>query len=158
MALHPWQRRGVYATLTVLTISGIAWLLAHGLVPDGDLTALHYKRWAIRLHAAAVPLSLLVIGSVLSDHIRLAWQLRKNRWSGVAMATTLGLLVSTGYAVGYAPDGTLRQWSAWAHWAAGLVLPLALGLHVVLGRRRAFRRELFPPPESSRTTARNCSD
>ena len=142
IALPAWQQRGVYASLGLLTLSGIVWLALHWLYllngqrPDFQPGMLPYKLWAMRVHAAAALISLVMVGSVMTQHIRLAWRLNKNRISGSLMVSALGLLAWTGYALGYVPEGLFRQWSTWLHWGAGVALPLVLAAHVLLGQRQ----------------------
>lgn len=136
IALPAWQQRGVYGSLGLLTITGIVWLLVHWWLPEFEPGAAPYKLWAMRLHAAAALVSLVMAGSVLTHHVRLAWRLKKNRISGSLITGTLAVLAATGYALGYAPEGLVRQWSSWGHWGVGVAVPLVLTAHVLLGHRQ----------------------
>lgn len=136
IALPAWQQRGIYGSVGLLAVTGVVWLLVHWLLPEAEPGALPYKLWAMRVHAAAALVSLVMAGSVMTHHIRLAWRLKKNRMSGSLMAATLTVLAGTGYALGYAPEGLLRQWSSWGHWGMGVAVPLFLAAHVLLGQRQ----------------------
>ncbi len=136
IALPAWQQRGVYASLGLLTATGFVWLVVHVWLPESDAAALPYKLWAMRVHAAAALVSLVMAGSVLTHHVRLAWRLKKNRISGSLITGTLAVLAATGYALGYAPEGLVRQWSSWGHWGVGVAVPLVLTAHVLLGHRQ----------------------
>ena len=59
----------------------------------------------------------------------------KNRASGSLNLLVFGVLTLTGYALWYASEGGLKQWSVWLHWGLGGVLPLVLIAHIILGRR-----------------------
>ena len=135
--LPRWQRRGVYAAVAALTLSGLLWLAVHFFSPltEEDLSQNTAKLWAIRVHAAAALWTLIMLGSLLPLHIRAAWHTRKNRISGACAALAMATLALTGYALGYAPEGATRQWSAWLHWGIGTGLPLLLLVHVLLGHR-----------------------
>ncbi len=136
-SLPTWQRRTVYASVAVLALTGLGWLGAHFLVAQSDdgLAQSAAKLWAIRLHAAAALCTLVMVGSLIPLHMRAAWHTRKNRVSGAVVAGGMALLALTGYALGYAPEGLARQWSAWSHWAVGAASPLLLLVHVLLGHR-----------------------
>lgn len=140
--LPPWQRRAVYASVAVLALTGLGWLGVHFLVAQSDdgLGQSAAKLWAIRLHAAAALCTLVMVGSLLPLHMRAAWHARKNRVSGAVVAGLMVLLALTGYALGYAPEGLARQWSAWSHWAVGAAVPLLLLIHVLLGHRTRHGR------------------
>ena len=140
--LPTWQRRAVYASVGVLALTGLWWLGVHFLVGQSDdgLAQSASKLWAIRVHAAAALCTLVMVGSLMPLHMRSAWHLRKNRVSGAVVAGVMVLLALTGYALGYAPDGLARQWSAWSHWAVGAASPLLLLVHVLLGHRTRHGR------------------
>ena len=140
--LPAWQRRGVYASVAVLALTGWWWLGVHFLVAQSDdgLAQSAAKLWAIRIHAATALGALVMVGSLLPVHMRAAWHMRKNRVSGALVAGVMLLLALTGYALGYAPEGWARQGSAWSHWAVGAASPLLLLVHVLLGHRTRHRR------------------
>ena len=135
--LPRWQRWLIWSALTVLTASGLLWLGLHWFAPSAqDMpTDAAGQLWCIRVHAAAALLTLIAVGSLLPIHVRSAWRVRKNRPSGAINLIILGLLALTGYALGYASEGGLRQGSAWLHWSLGCAVPLVLLGHVGLGRR-----------------------
>lgn len=135
--LPRWQRRAVYASVAVLGLTGLGWLGVHFFAAQADDGLAHSaaKLWAIRAHAAAALCTLVMVGSLMPLHMRAAWHTRKNRVSGAVVAGVMLLLALTGYALGYAPEGLARQWSAWSHWAVGAASPLALLVHVLLGHR-----------------------
>ena len=139
--LPAWQRRGVYASVAVLALTGLVWLAVHFLSAQSDdgLGQGTAKLWTIRVHAAAALCTLVMVGSLLPVHIRPAWRARKNRVSGALVVGVMVVLALTGYALGYAPEGLARQWSAWSHWAVGAASPLLLLLHVLLGHRTRHR-------------------
>ncbi len=135
--LPAWQRRAVYASVAVLALTGWGWLGVHFLVAQSDdgLAQSAAKLWTIRVHAAAALCTLVMVGSLMPLHMRAAWHTRKNRVSGAVVAGVMLLLALTGYALGYAPEGWARQWSAWSHWAVGAAVPLLLLVHMLLGHR-----------------------
>lgn len=159
-----WQRVGVYGAAGLLTATGAFWLLLRFLLPDGDdrfidtanlqgnavfanapfwslslITAC--KAWLVRFHAAAALWFCVIVGSLLPLHISGAWHRAQNRWSGSVNVATFLVLLVTGYALWYAPEGIFRLSSEWLHWAIGAALPISIWLHVRLGKksRKAVR-------------------
>lgn len=133
------HKRALYGIVLALWASGALWLLFHYFlrVPGDFGDAAHpLEAWWLRLHGLSGFAALVAIGSVLPIHARRAWQLKKNRRSGLAMKVYLLWLALTGYALYYFLSEASEAWLPLAHWIAGLALPLAGLLHVRLGRRR----------------------
>ncbi|MDH3209754.1 MAG: hypothetical protein OEL91_05175, partial [Burkholderiaceae bacterium] len=128
----------LYAVFFALWGSGALWLLFHYFlrVPGDFGDAAHpLELWWLRLHGLMAFASLVAIGSVLPIHARQAWQLGKNRRSGLAMKAYLLLLAATGYALYYFTSEANEAWLPLSHWVAGLALPLVALIHIRLGRR-----------------------
>ena len=60
---------------------------------------------------------------------------RRNRVNGALFLGVFGILTLTGYGLYYAGGETLRAWTGWIHLWLGLVLPLFLAIHILLGKR-----------------------
>lgn len=137
------HKRVLYSIVLALWGSGVLWLLFHYFLRvPGDFgeTAHPLEGWWLRLHGLMAFSALVAIGSVLPIHARRAWQLNKNRRSGLTMKIGLLWLALTGYALYYFLSESNEAWLPLAHWIAGLALPLAGLLHIRLGRRRAPAR------------------
>lgn len=136
--LESWHRYALYALVTVLFASGLAWLLAHYFLRvAGEFGEnIHpLEHWSMQAHGAfIVPLSVLA-GGLLFQHMRRAYRARRNRKSGWSMIISLVWLALTGYALYYFASETLRPYWSVAHWIIGLILPPLLWLHIRLGRR-----------------------
>lgn len=133
------HKRALYAVFLILWGSGALWLLFHYFlrVPGEFGDAAHpLEAWWLRLHGLAGFAALVAVGSVLPVHARRAWELGKNRRSGLAMKAGLLWLAATGYALYYFASEANEAWLPLIHWIAGLALPLAGLIHVRLGRRR----------------------
>lgn len=138
--LARWQLLGVYGSFGLLTASGLLWLGLHGAswlaaAQDGEGLPSPAKAWALRIHAASALAALVALGSLLPLHVRSAWHQRKNRFSGALNLAMVASLTLSGYALWYASEGGLKQWSAWLHWGVGLLMPVVLIAHVLLGRQ-----------------------
>jgi hypothetical protein len=113
----------------------------------GDLEA-SAKAWAMKVHGAGAIAILVLIGMLLSSHVRLAWRARRNRANGSIFLSVFAVLIVTGYGLYYAGGERLRMWSSWIHLAVGLALPVFLMIHIFLGRRTrhsALPRNAMPP-------------
>ena len=132
------HRRALYAMFALLLVSGLLWLGFHYFaIAKTDFGDTHHplESWWLKLHGLAAMLALIGFGSLMPGHIRIAWQHRKNRGSGGAMAAVMALLALTGYFLYYVGGEEMRQFTSIAHWAIGLALLPLLILHIVLGRR-----------------------
>jgi len=135
----PDHKRAMYAVFLLLWLSGALWLAFHYfLQAPGDFgpQAHPLENWWLRLHGLAGFAALVVIGSVLPVHARRAWQLKKNRRSGLSMKLIFFWLAATGYALYYFASETNAAWLPALHWSVGLGLPLLLLFHIRRGRAR----------------------
>lgn len=132
----------LYGTFAVLFLTGAAWFaLNDGLAWLGYDGAGHpLSPFLLAVHGAAAMAALLVLGSLIPQHVKRAWSERRNRFTGGLMFSTQVLLVVTGYALYYAGDEGMRGVADVLHLAIGLGFPLFLVWHVVVGRRRAAAR------------------
>ena len=80
--------------------------------------------------------ALFVLGTVLPTHARRAWQLNKNRSSGLMMKLIFLWLAVTGYALYYFASENNENWLPVLHWGAGISVPLLLLSHIRMGRKR----------------------
>lgn len=137
------HERWTYGVTAVLWGSGALWLLFHYFFQvDGRFGPRPHplQAWWLRLHGLAMMLALATFGSLFIHHMRRAWQLRRNRLAGGAVAF-LGLwLIATGYALYYFANDANAAWLPLLHWIPGLLLPVLLAVHIVAGRRRSQRR------------------
>lgn len=157
--LPQWQRRSVYASTALLSATGFLWLLLYFFYPVGEgqfleasqpqkdttlamasmwsvwsvwsvTLAATFKAWLIRLHAAAALWFCMVVGSLLPLHILSALSRRQNRVSGLSNVAAFSMLLVSGYALWYAPEGGFRLSAQCLHWGVGAALPLCIWLHV----------------------------
>jgi hypothetical protein len=102
------------------------------------------KVW-VKLHGALNPFLCGLLGYLSHQHIRLGWQMRANRPSGVAMFLVFGALVITGTALYYSGGETMRQVLVWLHRVLGLLLPMTLAAHWIGAWRWVKNRERSGP-------------
>ena len=133
--LKRFQRWFLYAVFALLFCSGAAWAYWTDLVSSPGDFEMGAKAWAMKVHGAAAMAMLVLVGMLLTGHVRSAWRARRNRGNGSLFLGAFGILTVTGYGLYYAGGERLRASTSWIHLAVGLVLPLLLILHIWLGKR-----------------------
>jgi len=133
--LRRLQRYFLYAVLVLVFLSGVAWACWNYLAASPGEFEMSAKAWAMKIHGAAAMAVLVLVGMLLNEHVRLAWRARRNRANGSVFLGAFAFLTITGYGLYYAGGERLRAWTSWIHLAVGLVLPILLLIHVLLGRK-----------------------
>ena len=149
--LKPFHRCLLYGVLALLFFSGAAWAYWNDLVSSPGDFEISAKAWAMKIHGAAAMAILVLVGMLLTGHVRFAWRARRNRGNGSLFLGGFGILTVTGYGLYYAGGESLRAWTSWVHLGVGLALPLLLILHVWLGKRT---RATIPPQKRAREVAK----
>jgi magnesium-transporting ATPase (P-type) len=129
------QRYFLSAVLALLFLSGVAWTYwTYLAVSPGDFETTA-KASAMKIHGAAAMAVLVLMGMLLSGHVKFAWRARRNRANGSVFLSVFAVLTVTGYVLYYAGGEMLRDWTSWIHLVVGLALPILLLIHIFLGRR-----------------------
>ena len=100
--LRPFHRRLLYGVLALLFFSGAAWAYWNDLVSSPGDFEISAKAWAMKIHGAAAMAILVLVGMLLTGHVRFAWRARRNRGNGSLFLGTFGILTVTGYGLYYA--------------------------------------------------------
>ncbi len=150
MPLNRSIRAALYAAVAVLFLTGVAWLFVNAaqdpFQPAGagdDQRAL--GPFLLAVHGGAAMVFLMLLGALLPLHMQGNWSRDRNRWTGVVMLAVNAALIVTAYALYYSGSDLVRGWASNLHIAAGIFLPMWVGVHVWLGRRSrldAQRRRL----------------
>ncbi|MGE5208088.1 MAG: hypothetical protein ACM3KL_02030 [Alphaproteobacteria bacterium] len=121
--------------VALLFLSGAAWAYWNDLVPSPSDLEISAKAWAMKIHGAAAMAILVLIGMLLTGHVRSAWRAQRNRGNGLLFLIAFAVLTVTGYGLYYAGGESLRAWTSWIHLGVGLALPFLLIVHIWLGKR-----------------------
>jgi hypothetical protein len=142
--LARWHEWLIYASIALLTVSGLAWLLLDrfgkvegdfGLEPHPALP------WLLMVHGVVAYAFLVIAAALFPLHVRFGWIKKRNRWSGATLLAVSLFLAATGLVLYYAAAEGLRGSASVAHWVVGIGMPLALVVHVIRGKAsRAERR------------------
>ena len=146
--LKAFHRRLLYGVLALLFLTGAAWAYWNYLVASPADFEMSAKTLAMKVHGAAAMAILVLVGMLLTGHVRFAWRARRNRGNGSLFLGAFAILTITGYGLYYAGAERLRAWTSWIHLAIGLALPLLLILHLWLGKRTRPAAPLQKRPTS----------
>ncbi len=103
--MKPLHRRLLYFEVVLLFLSGAAWTYWNYFVASRGEFEMAARAWAMKIHGGAAMAILVLIGMLLTGHVRIAG------------------------------SESLRAWASWIHLGLGLALPLLLIFHVWLGKR-----------------------
>jgi len=131
-----WQRIALYASGTLLLVTGTVWLAVHYSVGAGAGELPHpLEAWSLRLHGLAAFAGLFMLGALAAAHIPQGWRLsQRRRWagqrsSGVMLCVIGGLLALSGYLLFYFASEAVRPALGWAHAAIGLTMAALIASH-----------------------------
>lgn len=133
VTLDPWQKRTLYATLAVLWVTGIVWMIAHFTQADASAMS-PVQPWTMKIHGATAMLYLVMLGTLLPIHVRVAWHHQRNRLAGAALLAINAFLLVTGWMLYYVGSEAARPAISALHWGIGAGLPLFLYLHIRFAR------------------------
>ena len=150
MALTPQASAARPSRLTALGQVAVTVLLAAGFLSGLALwwgqtlqaeqgTTPTWFRPVLVLHGCLFPVQCILFGFLLCHHIRVGWQLRANLISGFAMELAFAGLIVTGAGLYYVGSEEWRERLVWAHRVLGLLVPVTLAIHWIMGLRWARR-------------------
>ena len=144
LKLSRTRKAWLYSTVAVLWLSGVLWLLSEYRMSSAteldENTSSSAPLW-LKLHGAAAMIFLIVFGTLLRDHVRAGWRVRRNWVSGGGLVFFGGILTAQGYALYYFGDERLRPSISLVHWAAGVIWPAVIAYHIWAGHRARHRLE-----------------
>jgi len=135
--LDPRFRRAVYAAVTALLVTGVAWIGADALKDSANGEA--WQQVAANLlmcHGGVAMVTLMFLGALVPLHIGRAWRARRNLATGTVMASLNAALVVTAFGLYYLGSDSARPWWSGVHIGVGLALPGLFLIHVWRGRKR----------------------
>jgi hypothetical protein len=136
--LLPLQRKAIYVITAALWLTGLQWwLLDRWGEVDGAFGPAKnpLQRPTLVLHGCLALGYLLLLGSLITVHIRRGWAVPRHRLQASVLLGAQILLIATAAGLYYVGHETARSWISIAHLAIGLSLAVLLPLHVVLARR-----------------------
>ena len=125
------QKQWLYVTFAILWVSGSAWLLATYVA---SLPILFDPPLWLKIHGAAGFAFLLILGALLQQHVPAGWKENRQRPSGILLIAGSAFLILTGWGLYYVGGDTFRHALSISHSWLGVLLPLAIVLHVWVRR------------------------
>jgi hypothetical protein len=123
----------IYATLSALVATGALWALAHYFPAAAGMDeriAASVASLTMKIHGAAAMAALVLLGTLVCQHVPAGWKTTHNRTSGVLTLAAFSSLILTGYLLYYAGDETYRSLASNVHLALGLGLAVLVVAHV----------------------------
>ena len=130
----------IYVTVFTLVATGVVWLIDHYCPNSVDNTATLSSTVgpiALKIHGAAAMVFLVLLGTLILNHMWVGLKADRNKISGVFLALLNLWLVVTGYALYYASSESLRNGASISHSIVGLLVPILLLVH----QKRFFRKK-----------------
>lgn len=126
-------RRFFYGFLALSLCSGVLFFIFnHWVEIEGEFGPQKHPLQAvfIRVHGAAAFFMLMSFGALLAAHIPYGWKSTRSRKSGIFIGALAFLQILLGYLLYYLANESIRQYTSYVHILFGLVMPLALYLHL----------------------------
>jgi hypothetical protein len=148
---HPAHTRGVvklkrahkgllYLTSALLWITGAVWIaVEYGTTNRNEnfwLPVSTVQPMSLKIHGAAAMIFMIILGTLLIDHVRLGYQQKRQRPSGLMLLTLSGLLIVSAWGLYYLGNEEWRHWTSITHCVLGLISPIIIFIHVAFARRR----------------------
>ena len=131
--LHPIQKYCTYIGFIAVAVSGVWWSFLHDLIASKASDLMHNL---LVIHGAFAFVSMMLVGALMPQHIRMAWHAKRNRMSGGVMTAIVLIIIVSGFGLYYAGED-YRDLVKWVHLGLGLLSIAALLLHIWFGRRSA---------------------
>ena len=142
MQLSRRHRVWFYGSYSLLYLSGLAWIFFHYFIsgPQGENKIHPLEPWSLKIHGAASFLTLIVLGSLIPNHMKRGWKSKINLQNGLLLIAVNLILIVTGYALYYAGGEGLRFFVHWIHILFGILIPAFIFWHISQGRKYRFKK------------------
>lgn len=122
-----WQRWFTISSLSICSLSGIAFLVGHEFHISKATLGNHS---VLALHGIAAAFTLMAFGAVMPFHIKAGLKAKKNLISGISQLTILAILAITGLLLYYGPEES-HEASELTHWVLGLIFFSFFIFHII---------------------------
>lgn len=123
------QKNLTYITVIGVAISGLWWSYLHDLVMSTNFDLMHNL---LVIHGVFAAFTLMVLGALIPQHMRLAWKTKRNLKTGLSITIVLIIISVSGLGLYYAGED-YRDTIKWLHLFAGIASVLFLPIHIVAG-------------------------
>ena len=140
MKISSQSKLWLYLSTGTLFSSGVIWAVWHYLLSPAGSSPFEsvispVEPWSLKIHGAAAFIFLIVFGVLIPSHINTSIRANRNKRSGFLMIAVSGILVVSGYGLYYCGIEGARDFISVSHLVIGILLPVFLLIHMMLGRR-----------------------
>ena len=96
----------------------------------------------LKLHGIAAAIMLILLGSLMTVHIKLSLRSRRNIVTGLGLLSFMLVLSLTGTGLYYSPEDW-HEMVKWIHIWVGLIVTVVLPLHIIVGRRLRYKASIL---------------
>jgi len=126
--------RSFITIFAILWLTGLLWILIEYTKTERADLRTSGQTILMQLHGGVAFLALMCLGS-FSDHVKRGLSIKVNVPSGVSLLIYMTLLIISAWMLYYVGDDFYRSIASWTHLTLGIVLPLLILGHSVLGKR-----------------------
>ena len=126
----------IYLISVIVIISGFLWLYFDFFVrveTEYSLLVHPLQNIFLILHGTSSLIFLILLGSVLPNHVLKAWKIKNNRLSGGSFLFLFTILILTGVGLFYSGVEDNRRILSILHWVIGILFPIFFIIHIYLG-------------------------
>ena len=127
----------IYLISVIVIISGFLWLYFDFFVrveTEYSLLVHPLQNIFLILHGTSSLIFLILLGSVLPNHVLKAWKIKNNRLSGGSFLFLFTILILTGVGLFYSGVEDNRRILSILHWVIGILFPIFFIIHIYLGK------------------------
>ncbi len=144
MKFKPWFKKILYTTLVISWCTGLSYYIANNwFMIDGEFGP-EKQPWqynVLMLHGAAAFIMLMAFGSILTHHVPNVWRTKRLRKIGITLTSFIVIQSLSAYLLYYLANEFIRDITSYLHLIIGLSLPLALILHIIIGKKKPFKKQ-----------------
>lgn len=125
-----------YSIWLILAITGVVWTWRQDwlmTLPDD------FSVNMLKIHGVFAALSLIILGTLISTHMKAAYQRKRNRMTGLILLIMFSIMSASGYALYYSPEAW-HELIKWTHVWSGIAVIVLLPAHIFIGRTLQRRR------------------
>ena len=127
----------IYLISVIVTISGFVWLYFDFFVrveTEYSLQVHPMQNIFLIMHGTSSLIFLILLGSVLPNHVLKAWKIKNNRLSGGFFLLLFTILILTGIGLFYSAVEDNRRILSIMHWIIGILFPIFFVIHIYFGK------------------------
>lgn len=94
-----------------------------------------HRLWVAALHLLTALGVICILGAIWAVHMLRGWRAKRNRFTGVFLVSLFAILILSAIGIYYFGDEVASNWASLIHTVFGVVIGLAVWLHILVGLR-----------------------